>query len=116
MTDLSHTSVSPTSAPRLASDLAKAEQQLNALKGQGTGAFSAQVTQLSNALNAIKKAAEEFQIPPERQNRISVRKLGDKALKDIFATLKRDRFGKQIRESVADFDRSRCTEPTSAAQ
>jgi uncharacterized protein YaaR (DUF327 family) len=57
LTDLSHTSVSPTSAGRIASDLTKAEQQLNALKSQGTGPFAAQADQLSNALTAIKTSA-----------------------------------------------------------
>ena len=68
LTDLSHTSVSPTSAPRLASDLAKAEQQLTALKSSGTGAFSAQATQLSNALNAIKTDAQALAKSPTPTN------------------------------------------------
>jgi hypothetical protein len=68
LTDLSHTSLSPTSAPRLASDLVKAEQQLAALKSQGTGTFSAQASQLSNALNAIKTDAAALANSPTPTN------------------------------------------------
>jgi hypothetical protein len=68
LTDLSTTSVSPASAGRIASDLAKAEQQLNALKSQGSGPFAAQANQLSNALNAIKKDAAALANSPTPSN------------------------------------------------
>ena len=68
LTDISHTSVSPTSASRLASDLAKAQQQLTALKSQGHGAFSAQADQLTNALNTIKADAAALAKSPTPTN------------------------------------------------
>jgi len=68
LTDISHLSVSPGSAPRLAADLARAEQLIGALKGQGGGQFSAQVTQLSNALNAIKADAAALAQSPTPTN------------------------------------------------
>lgn len=57
LTNLSHLSVSPSSAGQIAINLASAEQELSALKGQAGGAFSAQANQLSASLDAIKAAA-----------------------------------------------------------
>jgi hypothetical protein len=68
LTDLTHTSVSLSSAGRIASDLTKAEQELNALKSQSTGTFSAQATQLSNELDAIKSAAAALAKFPSPSN------------------------------------------------
>ena len=68
LTDLNRTSVSPASAPRIASDLTKAEQQLNALKSQGTGPFAAQANQLSSALTAIKTSAAALAKAPTPSN------------------------------------------------
>jgi hypothetical protein len=68
LTDLSHTSVSPTSAGRIAADLGKAEQELAALRSQGAGAFSAQANQLTNALNAIKSDASALATNPSSAN------------------------------------------------
>jgi hypothetical protein len=68
LTDLSHTSLSPGSASKIAGDLTKAEQQLNALKSQGGGGFSAQANQLSNALNAIKSDAASLATNPSSAN------------------------------------------------
>ncbi len=68
LTDLSHTSVSLTSAGRIASDLAKAEQELTALKSQSTGPFAAQANQLSNPLNAIKTDAAALAKSPSPTN------------------------------------------------
>ena len=67
LSDITHTSVSPASAPRLAADLAKAEQELNALKSQA-GPFAAQANQLSNALNAIKTSADALAKSPTPTN------------------------------------------------
>jgi hypothetical protein len=67
LTDLSHASVSITSAGRIASDLSQAEQQLNALKSQA-GPFSAQANQLSTALNAIKTNASALAKSPTPTN------------------------------------------------
>jgi hypothetical protein len=68
LTDLSHTSVSLTSAVRIASDITKAEQELAALKSQGAGPFAAQAGQLSNALNAIKTDAAALAKSPSPTN------------------------------------------------
>jgi hypothetical protein len=68
LTDLSHTSVSPTSAPRIAVDLGKAEQELGALKSQGTSAFSAQANQLTSALDVIKTDAAALAKNPSSAN------------------------------------------------
>jgi hypothetical protein len=67
LTSISQTSVRPASAPRLASDLAQAEQQLNALKSQ-TGPFAAQANQLSGALTAIKNDAASLLKNPTPTN------------------------------------------------
>jgi hypothetical protein len=68
LTDLSQTSVSLTSAGRIASDLSKAGPELNALKSQGTGQFSAQANQLSNELIAIKADASALAKSPTPSN------------------------------------------------
>jgi ABC-type transporter Mla subunit MlaD len=67
LTDITNTSVSPTSIPRLASDLAKAEQELNTLKNQA-GPFAAQANQLSNELNSIKSSADSLAKNPTPTN------------------------------------------------
>jgi hypothetical protein len=67
LTDITNTSVSPTSVPRLASDLAKAEQELNAVKNQA-GPFASQANQLSNELNAIKSSADALAKSPTPTN------------------------------------------------
>lgn len=67
LTDLSNTPVSLSSAGRLASDLTKAEQQLNALKSQA-GPFAAPANQLSHALNAIKTNAAALAKAPTPTN------------------------------------------------
>jgi hypothetical protein len=67
LTDLSNTPVSISSAGRLATDLAKAEQELNALKSQA-GPFAAQANQLSTALNAIKTNAAAIAKSPTPTN------------------------------------------------
>ncbi len=67
LADLSHTSVSPTSAGRIAADLGKAEQELAALKGQG-GAFASQVNQLTSALDTIKTDAAALVQDPSTTN------------------------------------------------
>ena len=68
LTDLSQQKVGLTSAGRIAADLTKAEQQLTALKSQGTGAFSAQANQLSSGLTAIKKDAQALASSPTPTN------------------------------------------------
>jgi hypothetical protein len=67
LTDLGNTPVSISSAGRLATDLTKAEQELNALKNQA-GPFAAQANQLSNALNAIKTNAAALAKSPTPTN------------------------------------------------
>jgi hypothetical protein len=67
LTDLSNTPVSISSAGRLATNLTKAEQELNALKSQA-GPFAAQANQLSNALNAIKTSASALAKSPTPTN------------------------------------------------
>jgi len=67
LTDLSHTSVSLGSAPRIAADLAKAEQELNALKNQA-GPFAAPANQLSSELNQIKANASALAQSPSPSN------------------------------------------------
>jgi hypothetical protein len=68
LTDLSHQQVSPTSAGRIAADLGMAEQQLAALKSQGTGPFAAQANQLTTALNTIKSDAAALANDPSPGN------------------------------------------------
>src|SRR5215469_17319685 len=68
LTDLSHTTVSPTSAGRIASDLTKAQQELAAVKGQATGPFATAANQLSGALNAIKTDASAIAKNPTTTN------------------------------------------------
>lgn len=67
LTDLSNTPVGISSAGRLATDLAKAEQELNALQSQA-GPFAAQANQLSTALNAIKTSAAALAKSPTPTN------------------------------------------------
>jgi hypothetical protein len=67
LTSISQTSVSPASAPLLASDLAQAEQEVNALKGQA-GPFATQADQLSSALAAIKNDAATLVKSPTPTN------------------------------------------------
>jgi len=67
LTNISNTPVSPTSVFRLASDLTKAEQELNALKSQA-GPFSAQANQLSSELNQIKTNASALTQNPTSSN------------------------------------------------
>jgi hypothetical protein len=68
LTDLSHQQVSPTSAGRIAADLGQAEQELAALKSQGTGPFAAQANQLTTALNSIKSDATALANDPSPGN------------------------------------------------
>jgi hypothetical protein len=68
LTDLSHQQVSPTSVGRIAADLGMAEQQLAALKSQGTGPFAAQANQLTTALNSIKSDAAALASDPSPGN------------------------------------------------
>lgn len=56
--------MSSSSAGQLTSDLTNIQTQLAALKGQALGAFSAQATQLSAALDKIKKDAAELSSNP----------------------------------------------------
>jgi hypothetical protein len=65
---LSHVSVSPASAGTIATDLTNVERQLAALKGQGTGQFSAQANQLTAAINTIKKDAQALAKSPTPTN------------------------------------------------
>jgi septal ring factor EnvC (AmiA/AmiB activator) len=68
LTKLGHTTVSASSASQLSADLANVEKQLTALKGQASGAFSAQASQLSSALSQIGKDAQNLVKSPSSAN------------------------------------------------
>jgi hypothetical protein len=62
---LTHTSVSPTSASTITTDLKNIQVQVTALKGmKGSGAFSAQLSQLTTAVDQVKKAASQLSSNP----------------------------------------------------
>lgn len=61
---LSHTSVSPSSAGTLTTDLKNVQTQLAALKGQGGGQFSGMTGGLTASVNQIEKAAGELTTNP----------------------------------------------------
>jgi hypothetical protein len=64
LVSLSHTSVSPTSAGTIATDLKNIETQLAALKSQPGGAFSTQAKELTASVDEIKKAAAAISTHP----------------------------------------------------
>ncbi len=65
---LSHITVSPGSVGQASGDLATVQRELTALKGQAGGAFSAQASQLSNALSQLSKDAQTLAAHPSVSN------------------------------------------------
>jgi hypothetical protein len=61
---LTHLQLNAASATQIRTNLSNIQTQLSALKGQGGGAFSHQVKQLSNSLDQVKKAAANLGSPP----------------------------------------------------
>jgi phage-related minor tail protein len=61
---LSHTSVSPSSAATLTTDLKNVQKQLVALKGQGGGHFTAMTGDLTASVNQIQQAAGQLATNP----------------------------------------------------
>jgi hypothetical protein len=61
---LQHTSVSPSSASTLTTDLTNVQKQVAALKTQGGGRFSGLASELTASVNKISKAASELATNP----------------------------------------------------
>ncbi len=65
---LSRITVSPGSVGQASGDLATVQRELTALKSQAGGAFSAQASQLSNALSQLSKDAQTLAAHPSVSN------------------------------------------------
>jgi hypothetical protein len=61
---LTHMQLNSSSAAKIRTDLTNIQTQLAALKGQGSGAFSSQINQLSASVSKVKKAASSMSNPP----------------------------------------------------
>jgi len=61
---LTHLQLNASSAGQIRTNLTNIQTQLTALKGQAGGSLSHQVSQLSNSLNQVKKAASNLSSPP----------------------------------------------------
>jgi len=61
---LTHVQLSASSAGKIRADLTSIQTQLAMLKGQGSGALSASVSQLSGSLKQVEKAAKGLSSPP----------------------------------------------------
>ena len=64
LTDVTHIKVTATSAGQLSKDLSNIQVQLNALRGENLGSFSAQADELRADINKIKKDAAELSTNP----------------------------------------------------
>lgn len=61
---LTHLQLNASSAGQIRTNLTNIETRLSGLKSQGGGAFSHQVSQLSDSLDKVKKAAGNLSSPP----------------------------------------------------
>ena len=61
---LTHTSLNASSASTISADLQNIQSQLTALKAQGGGQFSAQIQDLSTAIDQIKRATNGLTTAP----------------------------------------------------
>lgn len=59
-----HTPLNASTAAKIRTDLTNIETHLAALKGKGSSAFSAEMTKLSAAVTAVRKAASSLSTPP----------------------------------------------------
>jgi hypothetical protein len=64
LTHLTTLKISASSAGQLTSDLTNIQTQLNALKGQNVGSFSAQEGQLASSLTQIKQSSAQLATNP----------------------------------------------------